>query len=90
MIPSLVRMRRVQWTPRAWTLAVGIVALWPGCSPSPAYLAWLTGNPFQWSAQHAAWGRTFTGRAPFVDVAGKIADKGVGSYVSMARTMPST
>ena len=30
------------------------------------YIWALTGNPLQWSAQHAAWGRTFTGAAPFV------------------------
>ena len=47
-----------------------------------AYMARLTGNPFQWSAQHAAWGRTFT--VPFVDVAGLIAYHGVGRYVAMA------
>ena len=84
VIPTLVRMRRVLWTPRAWTLAVAVVAPVAGMLTYSAYLLWLTGNPFQWSAQHAAWGRTFTGLAPFVDVAGKIADEGVGGYVSMA------
>jgi hypothetical protein len=83
-IPSLVRMKRVWRTPRAWALAVAIAAPVAGMLTYSAYLAWLTGNPFQWSAQHAAWGRTFTGIAPFVDLAGMVAYEGVGRYVSMA------
>jgi hypothetical protein len=84
VIPSLLRMRRVLWTPRAWTLAAALVAPVAGMLTYSAYVASLTGNPFQWSAQHAAWGRTFTGLGPFVDVAGTIAYEGVGAYVSMA------
>ena len=83
-VPSLLRTGRALWTPAPGALACVIVAPVAGMLAYSAYLAWLTGNPFQWSAQHAAWGRTFTGLAPFVDVAGMIAYEGVGRYVSMA------
>lgn len=48
------------------------------------YVWWLTGDPFQWSAQHAAWGRTFTGIDPFVGAATAVSRDGLGAYVSSA------
>jgi hypothetical protein len=46
------------------------------------YVAILTGNPLQWSAQHAAWGRVYRGASPFLDAA-LFADKyGLEAYVS--------
>ena len=48
------------------------------------YVGWLTGNPFQWSAQHAAWGRIFTGIDPFVGAATAVSRDGLGAYVSSA------
>jgi hypothetical protein len=45
------------------------------------FLAWMTGNPLQWSAQQAAWGRTFKG-VPFADAAGFAAEHGFESYVA--------
>jgi hypothetical protein len=46
------------------------------------YVAILTGNPLQWSAQHAAWGRVYRGASPFLDGA-VFADKyGLEAYVS--------
>jgi len=50
-----------------------------------AYIWILTGNPLQWSAQHAAWGRTFTGATPFVKSAEFAAEHGFELY---ARTAP--
>lgn len=82
--PSLLRTGRALWTRHNGALACVIVAPVAGMLAYSTYLAWLTGNPFQWSAQHAAWGRTFKGLAPFVDVAGMIAHEGVGRYVSTA------
>lgn len=49
------------------------------------YIGALTGNPLQWSAQHAAWGRTFTGATPFVKSATFAAQYGLEEY---ARTAP--
>jgi hypothetical protein len=49
------------------------------------YIWMLTGNPLQWSAQHAAWGRTFTGATPFVRSAQFAAEHGLERY---ARTAP--
>lgn len=50
-----------------------------------AYIGVLTGNPLQWSAQHAAWGRTFTGATPFVRSAELAAAHGIEFY---ARSSP--
>ena len=50
-----------------------------------AYIGFLTGNPLQWSAQHAAWGRTFTGATPFVRSAELAAAHGIEFY---ARSSP--
>jgi Gpi18-like mannosyltransferase len=49
------------------------------------YIGWLTGNPLQWSAQHAAWGRTFTGATPFLRSAEFAATHGFEMY---ARNSP--
>jgi Mannosyltransferase (PIG-V) len=49
------------------------------------YIGALTGNPLQWSAQHAAWGRTFTGTTPFVRSAEAAAEHGFEHY---ARSSP--
>ena len=80
--PSLIRARL--WTRQGLKLASATLAPVFGMLAYSAYLAWLTGNAFQWSAQHAAWGRTFTGLSPFVDTARLIADQGVGKYVATA------
>ena len=82
--PSLIRTRGALWTRHGLRLASATIAPVAGMLVYSAYLAWLTGNAFQWSAQHAAWGRTFTGLSPFVDVAGMIAYQGVGRYIAMA------
>ncbi len=49
------------------------------------YIGALTGHPLQWSAQHAAWGRTFTGATPFVKSARFAAEYGFEHY---ARNSP--
>jgi Mannosyltransferase (PIG-V) len=79
---SLRGTRSAPWT-RYVKLASLTLAPVAGMLVYSAYMAWLTGNPFQWSAQHAAWGRTFT-VLPFVDVAGLIAYHGLGRYIAMA------
>ncbi len=78
---SLIRTRSAHWT-RYGKLASVLMAPVAGMLVYSAYMAQLTGNPFQWSAQHAAWGRTFT--VPFVDAAGLIAYHGVGGYLARA------
>jgi hypothetical protein len=40
-----------------------------------------TGNPLQWSEQHAAWGRTYKGLSPFTAAAEYTAEYGVESYI---------
>ena len=82
--PSLIRTRGTLWTRHGLQTVSATIAPVAGMLAYSAYLAWLTGNAFQWSAQHAAWGRTFTGLSPFVDVAGMIAYQGVGRYIAMA------
>ncbi len=81
---TLVGTRAALGTRSGLNLAAAILAPVAGMLAYSAYLAWLTGNAFQWSAQHAAWGRTFTGLSPFLDAAGMIAYQGVGRYVAMA------
>jgi hypothetical protein len=49
------------------------------------YIGALTGNPLQWSAQHAAWGRTFTGATPFMKSWTFVTQYGFETY---ARTAP--
>jgi hypothetical protein len=49
------------------------------------YMGALTGNPFQWAAQHAAWGRTFRGAVPLVDSAAFVAEHGV---VTLLQALP--
>jgi Mannosyltransferase (PIG-V) len=52
-----------------------------GAAIYSAYIAALTGNPLQWWAQHAAWGRTFEGM-PFAESAGMIAGQGFFAYLA--------
>jgi Mannosyltransferase (PIG-V) len=78
---SLIGTRSAPWTRYAKLASVPLAPV-AGMLVYSAYLAWLTGNAFQWSAQHAAWGRTF--RLPFVDVASLVAYHGLGRYVAMA------
>ena len=47
------------------------------------YMWHLTGNPFQWSEQQVAWGRTFSGLSPFTGAATFTAEYGLESYVEM-------
>ena len=48
-----------------------------------AYIYGLTGHPFQWTVQNAAWGRVYKGLGEIVtDRAAFIADNGLYSYVS--------
>jgi hypothetical protein len=81
---SLIKTRGALWTRYSLKLALATLAPVAGMLAYSTYLAWLTGNPFQWSAQHVAWGRTFTGLTPFVEAAGMIAYQGVGRYVATA------
>ena len=46
------------------------------------YIASLTGNPLQWAAQHAAWGRTFKGALPIAEAAAFAAEHGVEGYLA--------
>jgi Gpi18-like mannosyltransferase len=80
----LVRTRSSLWSRQALMRACAIGAPVAGVLVYSIYLARLTGNPLQWSAQHAAWGRTFTALAPFVDAADVIASQGFGTYVAGA------
>jgi hypothetical protein len=81
----------------AWsTWRSGATAFWRSI-PVPALLAVLapvagaaiyclfiwqfTGNPLQWSEQHAAWGRTYKGLTPFTAAAAYTAEFGVESYI---------
>ncbi len=81
---AFIATRGALWTRHGVKLVSAALAPVAGMLVYSAYLAWLTGNAFQWSSQHAAWGRTFTGLSPFVDVAGMIAYQGVGRYIAMA------
>jgi Gpi18-like mannosyltransferase len=81
---SLIKTRGALWTRYGLKLALATLAPIAGMLAYSTYLAWLTGNAFQWSAQHVAWGRTFTGLTPFVEAAGMIAYQGVGRYVATA------
>ncbi len=66
------------------------IAFWPvaavaapaiGAAIYSGYIGALTGNPLQWWAQHAAWGRTFEGM-PFSESFSFIADNGVLRYLA--------
>jgi hypothetical protein len=46
------------------------------------YVAVLTGNPLQWSAQHAAWGRVYRGASPFLDPVVLVGRYGFESYLA--------
>ena len=72
------------WSRRALTVAATIAAPVAGVVAFSGYVWWLTGNPLQWSAQHAAWGRTFEGLAPFMSVAQVVSEQGIGHYVTAA------
>ena len=71
---------RARWSALATTCCpiVGVVAF-------SIYIWMLTGNPLQWSAQHAGWGRTFTGATPFMKSAEFAAEYGFEQY---ARNSP--
>ena len=79
------------WTRKDVAMRTKIISLAATASPIlgvalySAYIGVLTGNPFQWSAQHAAWGRTFTGATPFVRSAELAAAHGFEFY---ARSSP--
>ena len=79
------------WTRKDVPVRTKIVSLAATASPIlgvalySAYIGSLTGNPLQWSAQHAAWGRTFTGATPFVRSAELAAAHGIEFY---ARSSP--
>jgi hypothetical protein len=61
---------------------LAVVAPVAGTALFSCYIAALTGNPFQWSAQHAAWGRVYRGAAPFLDPALQVAQYGFESYLA--------
>ncbi len=67
-----------------WQLAA-IAAPVAGAAIYCLFMWQFTGNPFQWSLQHEAWGRTYTGLSPFAEAAGFAAEHGVESYV---QTLP--
>lgn len=71
-----------RWSP--WQLAA-IGAPVAGAAIYCLFMWQFTGNPFQWSLQHEAWGRTYKGLAPFAEAAGFAAEHGVESYV---QTLP--
>jgi hypothetical protein len=79
------------WTRRDISTRSRIAALAAVASPVlgvvlfSIYIGAITGNPLQWSAQHAAWGRTFTGATPFVRSAEVAAEHGFEHY---ARNSP--
>ena len=57
-----------------------IIAPVAGAAIYWAFIWQFTGNPFQWSEQHEAWGRTFDGFAPLA-AAGDFAAHGVQTYI---------
>ena len=77
---------RAALPPQARIGALGaVVAPVLGVTIYSIYIGALTGNPLQWSAQHAAWGRTFTGAEPFMKSMTFAAKYGLETY---ARTSP--
>jgi hypothetical protein len=67
---------------RTFIPMVATIAPVAGAAIFSLYIASLTGNPLQWAAQHAAWGRTFKGVLPLSEAAGFATEHGVESYVA--------
>jgi hypothetical protein len=61
--------------------AIAIVAPIAGAAIYWLFIWHLTGNPFQWSEQQVAWGRTFSGFSPLRGAAEFAAENGLESYV---------
>ena len=80
----LMRTRCTPWSRQGLMRASAIGAPVAGMLVYSIYVARLTGNAFQWSAQHVVWGRTFTGLSPFVDAADVVANQGFGTYIATA------
>jgi mannosyltransferase PIG-V len=55
-----------------------------GAAIFSAFVYHLSGNPFQWASQHAAWGRVFTGVRPFAGAAEFAANRGLEAYMATA------
>ena len=62
--------------------AAAVLAPVAGVAIFSMYIYALTGNPFEWSAQHAAWGRTFQGTAPIVASAAEVEKVGLGNFLA--------
>jgi hypothetical protein len=62
--------------------AAAVVAPLTGIAMFSIYIAALTGDPFAWSAQQAAWGRTFTGAGPVLTSAQAVADHGLLTFLA--------
>jgi len=63
LVLALMAIRQWRTIPlRAVTIRLGVAAL-PGIGMLifSTYIYFLTGNPLQWAAQHAAWGRVYRG-----------------------------
>jgi len=68
---------------RSWLLpAAAALAPVAGATIFSIYIGALTGNPLEWSAQHAAWGRTFAGTEPLVASAEAVADTGALAFLA--------
>jgi hypothetical protein len=61
--------------------AIAIVAPIAGAAIYWLFIWHLTGNPFQWSEQQVAWGRSFSGFSPLRGAAEFAAENGLESYV---------
>jgi hypothetical protein len=82
LIDELLRRKRAS---RPWTISLPQVAA-TAAPIAGAAIYWLyiwhvTGNPFQWSQQQVAWGRTFSGLSPLQSAAEFVARYGLESYV---------
>ncbi len=77
-----LRLRRIGWR-RLWARLLSASAPGLGMLAFSAYIYQLTGNPFQWSVQHLAWGRVYRGIDTLVvDRLGFIAKNGLYAYAS--------
>jgi hypothetical protein len=78
------RVWRARSPDRSRTFVPMVAAIAPlaGAAIFSLYIASLTGNPLQWAAQHAAWGRTFKGALPLAEAAAFATKHGVEGYLA--------
>jgi hypothetical protein len=65
-----------------------VVAPVAGAATYWLFLWQFTGNPFQWSIQHAAWGRTFQGLAPLLTMHAHDVMNAVPALLALVASIP--